>query len=154
MRLMWLPLGTKGGNDFAFINCWERLFKIKSSPPLLNWSPSTGKTYLHNHTVISPKTHHTSPKTNIHTYIFCITCSAVAWSFDVIQKSKLSHRKTFDSWTDLQNRHICIWVSFCRTGKMSKLCLKKIFFGASLWPNGSTFSTFLNCSEEVLSCTV
>ena len=25
-----------------------------------------------------------------------------------------------------------IWVSFCRTGKMSKLCLKNIFFGASL----------------------
>ena len=44
-----------------------------------------------------------------------------------------------------------IWVSFCRTGKMIKLCLKKIFFAASLWPNGSTFSTFLNCSEEILS---
>ena len=47
-----------------------------------------------------------------------------------------------------------IWVSFCRTGKMSKLCPKKIIFGASLWPIGSTFSTFLNCSEEILSCTV
>ena len=44
--------------------------------------------------------------------------------------------------------HIDIWVSFCRTGKMIKLCLKKIFFAASLWPNGSTF---LNCSEEILS---
>ena len=43
-----------------------------------------------------------------------------------------------------------IWVSFCRTGKMSQICLKKIFFGAPLWPNGSTDSTFLNCSDEIL----
>ena len=50
------------------------------------------------------------------------------------------------------NIFICIWVSFCRTGKMIKLCLKNIFFATSLWPNGSTFSTFLNCSEDILSC--
>ena len=25
-----------------------------------------------------------------------------------------------------------------------------IFFGALLWPNGLTFLTFLNCSEEIL----
>ena len=48
---------------------------------------------------------------------------------------------------------MCIWVSFCRTGKMSKLCLKKIFFEAPLWPNGSTDSTFLNCFEEILAIT-
>ena len=31
-----------------------------------------------------------------------------------------------------ENRISYIWVSFCRTGKMIKLCLKKIFFAASL----------------------
>ena len=44
-----------------------------------------------------------------------------------------------------------IWVRFPRTGKMVKMWHFFIFFEALLWPNGSIFSTFVNCSEEILS---
>ena len=40
---------------------------------------------------------------------------------------------------------------FLQDGKNDQTLSKKIFFAASLWPNGLTFSTFLNCSEEILS---
>ena len=46
-----------------------------------------------------------------------------------------------------------IWVIFPRTGKMSKMC-HNFFFEASLWPNGLIFSSFLNCSEEIMSVRV
>ena len=36
-------------------------------------------------------------------------------------------------------------------GKWSKCGIFLIFFEALLWPNGSSFSTFVNCSEEILS---
>ena len=38
---------------------------------------------------------------------------------------------------------------FLQDGKNDQTLSKKIFFAASLWPNGLTFSTFLNCSEEI-----
>ena len=57
------------------------------------------------------------------------------------------------SYTYITHIHIYtithIWVSFCRTGKMSKLCL--ISFETSLWSNGLIFSRFLNCSGQLLS---
>jgi len=45
-----------------------------------------------------------------------------------------------------------IWVNFPRTGKMVKMWHFLIIFGAPLWPNGRTDSTFLNCSEEIFFC--
>ena len=42
-----------------------------------------------------------------------------------------------------------IWDNFPRTGKMVKMFFFS-FFLALRWPNGLIFSTFLNCSEEIL----
>ena len=47
-----------------------------------------------------------------------------------------------------------IWVVFPRTGKISKICHNFFLFGALLWPNGFIFSSFLNCSEEIMSVRV
>ena len=44
-----------------------------------------------------------------------------------------------------------IWVRFPRTGKMSNMWHFFFIFDALLWPNGWIFSSFLNCSEEIMS---
>ena len=44
-----------------------------------------------------------------------------------------------------------IWVRFPRTGKMSNMWHFFLIFDALLWPNGWIFSSFLNCSEEIMS---
>ena len=54
-----------------------------------------------------------------------------------------------------EEHYSCIWVSFCRAGKMSKtwpFFVEKI--EALLWPNGGIFLSLFNCSEENMSLRV
>ena len=85
---------------------------------------------------------------NMNECIFTIACQD-----DCLHIGKETHIGTTGSIAADQrifSRMMHIWVIFCRTGKMSKLCLKDFIFETSLRPNGLIFSRFLNCFEELL----